>query len=414
MMSRRKRIGIVGAGPSGIMAALVAARAGAHVLLFDTNAMVGRKLLVTGNGRCNVSNVNATAECYTCADREFLEIALARCGPQETLATLHDLGIPTYATPDGWCYPLSNSAATVAETFAAALELAGVEVHLKTKISDLDTNGDGPVPGTDGFVLVAGGPSHTYAVDRVIVATGGKAYPALGSKGSFFPIIERLGHAVAPIYPALAPILAEVKALHKLQGVRLDVGLNLFEEGQLLGKTVGNLMFTQYGLSGPAAMDLSHLISTRPNAQLTLSIDLLAYHRDALLELVSRMRSKAVPLHVILGAVLPVKIPRVLIPMAGLPTQVSLNEVSQEDMDRLLDTLTNLTVQATGTRGFRFAQLSTGGVPVTEMEPSTMASRLVPGLHFAGEVLDVVGPCGGYNLQFAFTSGALAGEGAAA
>jgi len=420
-MSHQKRIGIVGAGPAGIMAALAAARAGAHVLLFDTNSMVGRKLLVTGNGRCNISNTHAIAEHYTCADGKFLEIALARSGPQETLATLHDLGIPTYATPDGWCYPLSNSAATVAETFAAALELAGVEVHLKTKISDLGTNGDGPGsvyrhlrPGTDGFVLVAGGASHTYAVDRVVVATGGKAYPALGSKGSFFPIIERLGHTVAPIYPALAPILAEVKALHKLQGVRLDVGLKLFDDGQLLGETVGNLLFTQYGLSGPAAMDLSHLVSTRPNAQLTLAVDLLAYHRDALLELVSRMRSKAVPLHVILGAVLPAKIPRVLIPMAGLPTQVPLNEVSQEDMDRLLDTLTNLTVRATGTRGFRFAQLSTGGVPVTEVEPLTMASRLVPGLHFAGEVLDVVGPCGGYNLQFAFTSGALAGEGAAA
>jgi len=400
-----RRIGIVGAGPAGIMAALGAARAGADVLLFDTNDMVGRKILVTGNGRCNISNANAAAALYTSADRHFLEVAFREYGPSPTLSRLGDLGIPVYITPDGWCYPLSNSAANVAAALAAAVELAGVTVHLKTKISDIR-------PTFDGFDLAAGGPSHTYEVDRVVVATGGKAYPALGSKGHIFPVLESLGHTIVPIRPALVPIVADVKHLHKLQGVRLDVGLTLLEGEGVLGKAAGNMMFTQSGFSGPAAMNLSHLVSARPGADLTLAIDLLSNHRDMLWMELYRWREKAVPVSVALGSLLPPKIAPALLPMAGLSPEVRVTELTLDDQDRLLDLLSHLTVRVRGTRGFDSAQVSTGGVPVTEVEPETMESRVVPGLHLAGEVLDVVGPCGGYNLQFAFTSGVLAGAGA--
>lgn len=405
-MSRR-RIGIVGAGPAGIMAALEAGRLGAHVSLFDTNEVVGRKLVVTGNGRCNISNAHTAAGRYTCSDRTFLEKAFSLCGHEETIARLRALGIPTYATSDGWCYPLSNSAATVAETLAAMLDLAGVNVCLKTKITDIRAaNGE--------FILTVGGGPHTQTVDRVIAASGGKAYPALGSKGTLFPVLETLGHTIFPIHPALVPITANVKQIHKLQGVRLDVGLALLEKGSVLEKTVGNMMFTQSGFSGPAPMNLSHLVSTRPPGDdLTLSIDLLPHHRPQLDDLIAGMRSAPVPLRVILGSVLPPKIASTAIPMAGLPADVCLAGLSKSDLGRVLHLLTHLDAKVTGTRGFRFAQVSIGGVSVAEVNPRTMESRIVSGLHFAGEVLDVVGPCGGYNLQFAWTSGALAGRGAA-
>lgn len=404
-MSGALRIGIVGAGPAGIMAALEAARLGAQVLLFDTNDIVGRKLLVTGNGRCNISNTNVHARRYTCADPHFVEALLASFRHHETITYLHDLGIPTYATSDGWCYPLSNSAASVAAILAAALETAGVVLHLKTKISDV-------IPTHHGFTLVAGGPDHTYSVDRVIVATGGKAYPALGSKGTFFPVLQRLGHTIAPIYPALVPLNADMRALHKLQGVRLDVRLTLLEQGVPLGSAVGNMMFTQSGLSGPAAMDLSHLVSTRPGHPLTAWVDLLPYSRDVLVEILRRKRSQPWPLTAALNAVLPAKMPPAMIALAGLPQDVRLDELDQKALDKLLYLLAHLEIRVLGTRGFQHAQLSTGGVPVTEVEPYTMASRRVVGLHLAGEVLDVVGPCGGYNLQFALSSGVLAGRGA--
>ena len=401
-----RTVGIVGAGPSGIMAALEAARCGARALLFDTNAMVGRKLLVTGNGRCNISNANASAESYTCADPTFLSMALSRFGHQDTTARLSELGILTYATPDGWCYPLSDSAATVAEALTTALGIAGVEVHLKTKISALR-------PARGRILLVTDDPSHGWAVDRVVVATGGKAYPALGSKGDFFPALEALGHTVVPVFPALVPILADVRRLHKLQGVRMDVGLSLYEGESLLAEDVGNVMFTQTGLSGPVAMNLSHHISTRPQAKLRLSVDLIRVHRPRLEDLIARKRGQPVPVRVLLGAVMPAKVPPVGMGLAGLSLDVTLDTMSPNALETLLEVLSGVSLQVTGTRGFQHAQLSTGGISVTEVEPETMASRIVPGLHLAGEVMDVVGPCGGHNLQFAFTSGALAGAAAA-
>ena len=405
-MARRRHIGIVGAGPAGIMAALEAASRGARVSLFDTNAIVGRKLLVTGNGRCNISNQRADPGSYSCGDRRFVAACLGRFGPPEALARLAELGIPTHATPDGWCYPLSNSAASVAQALAVAVELAGIAFHAKTKISDIR-------PRAGGIRLVAGGGEQGQVFERVIVACGGKAYPALGSKGQLLPVLERLGHRILPIYPALAPITAEVKDFHRLQGVRLDVGLRLYRGQCLLGETFGNLMFTQFGFSGPAAMNLSHLLSAGASETLQLEIDLLAEHAGQLDALIRRHRDSHMPLATALGAVLPAKIPPVLLGLTGLPPDARLSEVDDPSLAHLWDLLRHLRCQASGTRGFKYAQVSTGGIALDEVEPITMVSRLVPGLHFAGEVLDVVGPCGGYNLQWAWTSGALAGRAAA-
>ena len=403
---KTRRVGIIGAGPAGIMAALEAARCGARVLLLDSNSIVGRKILVTGNGRCNISNRHADEGIYACADRSFLSTAFEKCGHAESIARLAELGVPTYSTPDGWCYPLSESAAAVADVLAAQLELAGVDVQLQRKVEDI-TQRKGR------FVLTTSGGSQTFGVDSVVVASGGKAYPSLGSTGELFPLLERMGHSVAPICPALAPLTASVKQFHKLQGVRLDVGAALFDDGRKLGETVGNLMFTQFGFSGPAAMDLSHLVSTRPHARLRLIIDLVPRHHDTLSALLSCYRMQLMPLGVLLEAVVPAKIPPVMLSLAGLPADVRVSAVQDAALDRLLRLMSHLEAEVTGTREFKFAQLSTGGIPVAEVEPQTMASRLIPGLHFAGEIMDVVGPCGGFNLQWAWTSGALAGVAAA-
>ena len=349
--------------------------------------------------------ITDSPEAYATDDAPALARVLGHYGYPQLLADLDAVGIPTYATTDGWCYPLSNSAAAVAETLTAMLDLAGVSVRLKTKITDLRVSGRK-------FEVTLGGGPHRELVDRVIVASGGKAYPALGSRGTLFPVLDRLGHKIRPIHPALVPITAQVKQFHKLQGVRLDVGLSLLKAGEVLAETVGNMMFTQFGFSGPAPMNLSHLVSTQSGKGLTLAIDLLPYHRGELTDLIARMRSRPVPVRILLGSVLPPKIAPVVMPMADLPVDARVADLSKESLDRLFYLLTHLTVRVTGTRGFNFAQASTGGVSVREVDPRTMESRLVPGLHFAGEVLDVVGPCGGYNLQFAWTSGALAGRGA--
>jgi len=406
MPQHRLSVGVIGAGPAGTMAAIQASRQGARTLLFDTNDMVGRKLLVTGNGRCNISNLAARPASYVCTETAFLSAVFCRNGPSETLAELATLGIPTSATHDGWCYPLSNSGACVADALSAAADLAGVVKYLKTKIDDV-------IHQQRGFRLSAGGGSHSYDVDRVIMATGGKAYPALGSKGSLFPAMERLGHHIEPICPALAPIVGHVKQFHKLQGVRLDVALRLLDGEQVLGRAAGNLMFTQEGFSGPAAMDLSHLVSMRRGQPLTLSIDLLHDRLEALMDVIARWRTAPVPVRTALGAVLPAKLPPVMLSLAGVAHDATMNDIDERTLETLLGLLGDLRATVHDTRGFRFAQLSTGGVRVNEVDGSTMQSRIVPGLYLAGEMLDVMGPCGGYNLQFAFATGAVAGRSAA-
>lgn len=396
-------VGVVGAGPSGIMAALQAAERGARVILFDTNRTVGRKLAVTGNGRGNLTNAAVRADAYHCADRCFLERALSAFGRDDLLIYLRKVGVLTYATHDGWYYPVSGSASAVVEVLAAALEVAGVEVRLLTKVDDLRRRGAG-------WEIWAGGGSSKTLVDRAVVATGGMAAPALGSRGSMFPVLERLGHTVVPLRPALVPLVGDVRHLHKLQGVRLDVRLRLLAGDEVLGEEFGNLMFTQSGLSGPAAMNLSYLVGSSGRRSLEACVDLVPMHADELSQLLQEQRRRPVPLRVLLGSVVPPKVPPVILELAGVPRDARLTEVDGEALARVLRQLHDLRVRITGTRGFEQAQLSAGGVPVTEVNADTMESKKARGLHLAGEVMDVVGPCGGFNLQFAFSSGALAGR----
>jgi hypothetical protein len=399
-------LGIIGAGPAGMMAALQAAAEGAHtdgagVLLFDSNPTPGRKLLVTGSGRCNITNANAAAERYACADPAWMAQVLAQFGHADLRTFLAEIGILTYATADGWCYPLSESAQTVVDALTAALMLANVELHTGTKIKNIrSSNG--------GFTLVTA-EDEKFAVERLVLAAGGKAYPTLGSTGELFPALERLGHHVLPVLPALAPILAELGPFRKLQGVRLDVQASLWDGKTRLAETSGNLIVTEWGFNGPAVMDLSHLVSTYPGRSLRLELNLLAANEAVLRSLIERKRRLSIPLGVVLEAVLPPKVPPAFLKAAGLPVDVLLKEISDEKLQNLLYLLTHVSVAVKGTRGFEYCQLKTGGVPVTEVDPASMASRVVPGLYLIGEVLDVVGPCGGYNLQFAFSSGAIAG-----
>ncbi len=406
MTSPGKTIAIIGAGPAGMLAALLAAERGAQVTLFDSNPAVGRKLLVTGAGRCNLTNANIAPERYACADAGWLAQLFTQFGRDDLLGALAEIGVLASPTWDGWYYPRSESAATVVDAFAAALQAAGVRQQMNTTINGLKRL-------ATGFDLASADGRH-FSAERVILAAGGTAYPTLGSRGECLPVLARLGHTIIPMRPALAPVLADVKALHSLQGVRLDVTARLFEARQVLAETTGNLIFTQWGFNGPAVMDLSHHISARPGADLTLELDLLPGDvHVSLLSLIQQKRGQAVPLRVMLGAVLPPKVALFILAQAGLLIEVQLAQLSDSSLADVLRRLQSLRVKVTGVRGFEYCQVSAGGVPLDEVDPQTMQSRRVPGLYLAGEILDVTGPCGGYNLQFAFSSGAAAGRAAA-
>lgn len=382
-------------------AALFAARTGALITLIDSNASVGRKLLVTGAGRSNLTNQNVKAQKYTCSDSHWMEQVLSLFGHRELIAFLESAGILTYATHDGWCYPLSESAQTVVDAFSSTLEQAGVNLLLDHKVTSIRNVADG--------FEISFKTQRPITCERLLVAAGGAAYPTLGSRGQLFPILKNLGHTINPVLPALAPVTCDMEAYQKLQGVRFDARVRLFEGKTALAETVGNLIFTGWGLNGPAVMDLSHHISTRPKAKLHLILNPLFSSESALRALIRERRNSPTPLTVLLGAALPPKLPPVLLPMAGLSPQARINEISDAELERLFSLVTAIPFRVTGVRGFEYCQVSAGGVPVSEVDPLTMRSRAVPNLQLAGETLDVVGPCGGYNLQFAFSTGAIAG-----
>ncbi len=389
-------------------AALQAAWRGASVTLFERNAAVGRKLLVTGSGRCNITNDGAAAEKYTCADPEWMTTLLGCFGVQALRGMLEKIGIPVYKTSDGWYYPLSNSAQSVVDAFAAALALADVSLHLSSRVSSIRADGNG-------LLIVHTGEGHEKreSFERVIVAAGGKAFPSLGSRGELFPVLEQLGHTTLPKRPALAPVLADLQRMKPLLGVKLDAGAELWDGRERLASTAGNLIFTEWGLNGPAVMDLSHHISARPDRRLVLSLNLLRFFEPEFHNLLSKKRGTPLPVKVFLEAFFPPKAASLFPSLDNIDGDRPLNRIEEKPLQALISHLEETRLPVKGVRGFEYCQLSAGGVPVAEADPRTLESRKVKGLYLTGETLDVVGPCGGYNLQYAFASGALAGMAAA-
>ncbi|MRR30228.1 aminoacetone oxidase family FAD-binding enzyme [bacterium] len=394
-------ITIIGAGPAGITAALFAAKSGKKVRLIDGNEQVGRKLLVTGSGRANLTNQRMDARRYTCADTAWMDTLLKRFGHTDLITFLREIGVLTFSTSDGWSYPISESAQTVVESFAQALRQANVELVLNTKVTAIQKFKE-----EFNLDLSTGA---TLSTERLIVASGGKAYPTLGSRGELFASLKSLGHSINPLVPALAPVTCDMSPWKALTGLRFDAQASLFENGNLLAETTGNLILTEWGLNGPAVMDLSHHISTRPGSKLELRLNPLFNSEAELRDLISRKRCTDTPMRVLLGSVLPPKLPPALLNRTGYAMDIAVNELNDEQIEKVLKLSAAIPFKVTGVRGFEYCQVSAGGVPVSEVDPVNMRSRLVRGLALVGETLDVVGPCGGYNLQFAFSSGAVAG-----
>jgi len=392
---------ILGAGPAGMTAALFAARAGWKVQLIDRNEKVGRKLLVTGAGRANLTNQQMDASHYPAVDAQWMQQVLDQFGHNELISFFRTIGILTYATHDGWTYPLSESAQSAADAFENALKLAGVKLLLNQHITAIRKE-------SDGFVLTSADKVE-LRTPHLVVASGGKASPALGSTGDLFSSLRTLGHHINPLLPALAPLTAYMKPWQKLQGVRLDSRTSLYENDQLIAETTGNLIFTAWGLNGPSVMDLSHHISARSGAKLELRLNVLFDREDQLRMLIKDFRRTLTPLATLLSSVVAPKLAAVILPMCRLPMDAKLSEINDDQLEKVLRLLKAMPISITGVRGFEYCQVSSGGVPTSEVDPLNMRSRIVPELSLAGETVDVIGPCGGYNLQFAFSSGAIVG-----
>ena len=385
------------------MAALEACNAGKEVYLFDANQVVGKKLLVTGSGRCNLSNTKAAPGLYYSSSEKVLNAVFEQCDQRQLIQRLHQLGILTCATDDGWCYPVSYSAANVVNILQAHLVESGAKLRLAHKINRI-------IPQSKGFLLKFETGQPAFFVDRLLVAAGGKAYPALGSDGSIFSILQELGHQIVPVRPALAPLLVEPQEVKSFQGVRLDAHLRLFANSELIGESAGNIIFNKGSINGPGAMDLSYLASQYTDKKLELEIDFLVSQKSTLHEILRSFHKKNFSLQALLGAVVPNKIVSHVLKQMRLPDNSVISQLTEKQIKQAIIRLSSYRLGVKGVGEFSQSQLSTGGISLTEIHPSTLESKLVKGLFFAGEVLDVVGPCGGYNLQWAFSSGVIAGR----
>ena len=371
--------------------------------LFDANPKVGKKLLVTGSGKCNITNLQAAPNAYDTDDTDNLASVLAQLPPEPFRLRLAEMGIFTSATSDGWVYPLSLSAGNVVQLLEASLIKAGVIFHNAAQITDIRRQ-------KDNFILTHTRHNVPSRFQLLCIATGGKAMPDLGSDGKLFPVLAKLGHHLMPVEPALAPLIFEDKTLRALDGVRLDVETSLWQGNQCLKRNLGNAIFTQWGMNGPAVMNLSHLLPMKANGTIQLRINFLHQYTQQARTFLAENQDSQECLPILLGGFLSQKVTTALCKKIGMDPETALAQIKPDEVMKLLNLLCNYRVTPSGTRGFKYAQLSSGGVPLAEVYPGTLQSKIQKGLYLAGEVLNVVGPCGGYNLQWAFSSGYAAGR----
>ena len=398
------RVLIVGAGASGMLAALTAARCGHEALLFERQSRVGRKLAATGNGRCNLTNTSASAEHYHGEDPSFVRGALEALTVPDTLALFRGIGLLTREEYGGRVYPLSNSANSVTDTLRFALEAEGVRPVSGDRVRALSRAPEDFAVTTESGARVEGA--------AAIVACGGLAGEKLGGGRDGYELLKSLGHTRTALYPALAQIATAPEFPRSLKGVKADCAMRLLRGRETLAESAGEALFAETGVSGPAAFDLARTVSTAGDG-LTLSLDLLRglSFGEALAHL--RARAERAPQltagELFIGAV-PNRLARMLAKYAGLRQDAPAASLDAKALKALAGAAKNFALPVRGTEGFANAQVTAGGIKTSEFDPATMRSRIVPGLYACGEVLDIDGDCGGYNLQWAWSSGHLAGR----
>ncbi|NLV17173.1 MAG: NAD(P)/FAD-dependent oxidoreductase [Syntrophomonadaceae bacterium] len=396
---------IIGGGASGMMAAMTAAReSDNHILLLERQARVGRKLLSSGNGRCNLSNLYADRTSYHGADTDFVLPALKRFGVGETLDFFRGLGLITVTEPDGRVYPLSNHANSVVDVLRFGLQRDNIELHTENGAVYSRRNGSRFLVGT-----TEGG--HIHA-DYVIVACGGAAAPKLGGVMDGYRLLEEMGHSRTKLNPSLVQVKTDPTYPRALKGVKADAVVAVFAGPSILAAKRGEVLFTEYGVSGPAVFDISRAISTGGDG-LSVHLDLLAdLTEDEVMTFLVRRREIAphLPANQMLTGALHNRLGQMVCKYGRITSSQRIGQLSNDELRAVAGAAKEFVLEVEGVAGFDSAQVTAGGINTDEFNPDTLESRLIPGLFACGEVLDIDGDCGGFNLQWAWSSGHLAGR----
>ena len=394
-------IGIIGGGASGMMAAIAASRnENAEIHIFERQARVGKKLSATGNGRCNLTNRKPAP--YGGEDSGFAEYALSRYDPEKTLRIFSELGLYTVTEESGRVYPYSDQANSVVDVLRLALNQENITLHTGCEIEKA-------VNIENGFSLITA--ENTYFCHKLIVACGGIAGTKLGGTMSGYRLLSAFGHKATRLRPALVQLTSDHPALPSLKGVRANANVRIYRDGALFAESTGELQFTEKGLSGPVIFEVSRDVCEGRGKWLA-KLDLLpTLSAEELCAMLSVRKNTKLSTDELLTGILHNRLGRVITKEAGIGL-CPIACLSDHKLMGAARQAKNFTVELTGTLGMDGAQVTAGGVYTKDFAPKTMESRLVPGLYACGEVLDIDGPCGGYNLQWAWSSGYVAGENA--
>lgn len=409
-MKNKRHVLVAGGGAAGMMAAISAARMGARVTITERNPRVGKKILATGNGRCNYTNINASCDYYYGNNPGFARGALGIFSAGDAISFFEKLGIEPKVEDMGKVFPMSEQASSVLDVLLYELNRLGVNIICNACVRNIARKND------CFFVETESG--DIFKADRVIVATGGKAMPSSGSDGNGYELASRLGHSITDIFPALVQIMLDGSFFKRIEGVKIEGTAEVISGNKTVAGDRGDILFANYGVSGPPVLQISRRAGEllRDGKEAFLKIVVMDKQEDEIIKLMEKrfMQDMTKPVDFSFVGLVNKRLIPVILSEAGVnDIKRPVSELSLSEKKNIARILTDWRFKIRGTKSWPSAQVTAGGVDTGEIDPESMESRLVKGLYFAGEIMDIDGYCGGFNLQWAWSSGYVAGLNAA-
>ena len=403
----KTEIAVIGGGASGMIAAITARKSGKEVVVLERKDRILKKVLITGNGRCNITNVNADISNYFGKNISSVENILNSFNPQDTMDFFNGLGIVCNEENRGKVYPLSGQASSVVDALRFEAERLGIKIETEFYVRKIEK---------DGFKFkIYSEDRKKIEAGRVILAAGGQSYPELGSNGSGFELAKELGHSVTRLSPSIVQLKTEKNQVKGLQGIKTDVAVTAYGDNKKICTYDGELLFTDYGISGNVVFNISFVMPLYKNVE--FEIDFMEkFDYNELYEMLKERKKMMSHLTMenYFNGMINKKLGQFLSKVSGIEKlSKSVKDLNDSEIRKLCTVLKKYRVKILETTGFKNAQVTAGGVSLDEVNSETLESKIVKGLYFSGEVLDVYGECGGFNLQWAWASGYIAGKNSA-
>ena len=403
----KTEIAVIGGGASGMMAAITARKSGKEVVILERKDRILKKVLITGNGRCNITNVNANISNYFGKNISSVENILNRFNPKDTMDFFNGLGIVCNEENRGKVYPLSGQASSVVDALRFEAERLGVRIETEFYVRKIEK---------EGFKFkIYSEERKKIEADRVILAAGGQSYPELGSNGSGFELAKELGHSVTKLSPSIVQLKTEKHQVKGLQGIKTDVAVTAYGDNKKICTYDGELLFTDYGISGNVVFNISFVMPLYKNVE--FEIDFMEkFDYNELYEMLKERKNimSHLTMENYFNGMINKKLGQFLSKMSGIEKlSKPVKDLNDSEIRKLCTVLKKYRIKILDTTGFKNAQVTAGGVSLNEVNTETLESGIVKGLYFSGEVLDVYGECGGFNLQWAWASGYIAGKNSA-